>query len=108
MRWTVGYKFSPGDRVIVVAEEPDKHIRDSGIAIPIGTTGSVRRWSGNDKNPETEMNEDFFSVVFDIPYTGLSGHLNVDGFTCFDMFESMIDFFDDPVPVIDIDGIFEE
>lgn len=100
-------KFSKGDRVAVIAEEPDQWIRETYGAIPVGTTGMVLRYSGSDKNPKTGEDEPFISVVFDLPYMGNKNHRNMLGQIEFDVFESMIELVDEGLPAIDMDELFE-
>ncbi len=102
------YAFNPGDRVVVVEEEPDAKIREQGGAIPVGTTGVVLRQSGECENPSTHRYEDYFSVMLDIPYTGCSWHTEREGKTVFDLFASMLELLDEAIPVLDMDGIFDD
>ena len=84
------HEFIAGDRIVVIAGEPDSHIRDTGGEIPVGTTGEVIRYSGSDMNPGTGEKEPFVTCVFDLPYTGNKNHCGHLGLIKFDVFESMI------------------
>ncbi len=99
--------FNVGDRVIVVAEEPDEQLRDDGAGIPIGTTGTVESIGSGDTNPATGEEEPFVTVVFDLPHFGNRHHFNHNGFVKFDMFASMIEPYDEGFSAVDLSGLFD-
>jgi hypothetical protein len=101
-------EFYNGQRVVIVAREPDETIRDRGGEIPIGTTGTIYDcYTDSSTNPETEEEEPIHTVVFDIPYTPNSCHRNHFGNVMFDVFSSMIEPIEEPeIAAIDIDGLF--
>ena len=59
--------FNVGDRVVVIAHEPDEDYRQMG-EIPIGTEGIYDKSVGEAENPETGESEPTGWVLFDLPY----------------------------------------
>ena len=99
--------FNVGDRVIVVAEEPDEWLRDDGAGIPIEPREPWNPSAAAIRTPATGEEEPFVTVVFDLPHFGNRHHFNHNGFVKFDMFASMIEPYDEGFSAVDLSGLFD-